>query len=478
MSGDEEATAGMDDTNDVVMDDAGDDSEITFVIPGSGDAPQIIVRPNTIQDISTRELVNTIIANTKQHIAAQISLVAAEPETPHKGGLAHVIMQTALGQVDASKTKNKYIGIFFDVKVAGESNSRPHYRQPPLRPEFYKRLIDMARTRKDPAEDSITENDCFFLVDGGKQGHQTELMRPFHGMKKNVKQFMLIKDESSTLDRYARARAGVGTIRLHETLYLVSRSAPVMKSKEFINYQGSTTGSVIGPIIMPQAADLWSSTWALKKQIYGPDNIIAVGGRGDDDDIPEEPAKKAKPRTATSVEPVFYHGLPESYYTEILAAFPLSAILDLTPADGALALAAYKSDVIYVGVCFTDEHKARLMNKLERSIWKAMTTDEDPIYDARLFAALRATPTENDTDDVDDCDPAVPAPKRRASSKATASKAKAKASRRVRRRTEQGAVGGEEVGDEGGNGEDEVDEAEGDDADDIDALTGEDDENA
>lgn len=156
---DEQATTGGDHVGDNQDDTNDDQDEITFVI-----SEDTKVRPSTIEDASTRELVNTIVANTKQHIAAQISLVSAEPETPRKGGLAHVIMQTALGQLaDDASGKSKYVGIFFDVKVAGESNSRPQYRQPPLRPDYFKRLMDMARTRKNPDEEAIAESDCFFF---------------------------------------------------------------------------------------------------------------------------------------------------------------------------------------------------------------------------------------------------------------------------------------------------------------------------
>ena len=131
-------------------------------------------------------------------------------------------------------------------------------------------------------------------------------------------------------------------------------------------------------------------------------------------------------------------------------------MLDLTPADGCLALAAYKADIIYVGVCFNDEHKARLMNKVERNIWKSMTSDEDPIYDARLVAAFTSSKSEGvDDDNKVESDAEAVAPKRRARPKATSSKAKANPKRCARRRTEQGADGRDE-----GDGDD-VDEEEG-----------------
>ena len=50
---------------------------------------------------------------------------------------------------------------------------------------------------------------------------------------------------------------------------------------------------------------------------------------------------KAKPRDNNTVEPVFFHALPESFYTELLTAIPLT-VLDLAAGGGALAVSAYK----------------------------------------------------------------------------------------------------------------------------------------
>lgn len=377
--------------------DASDDNDIIFVIPATDTtaAPNRI-NVNSISDPSKRQLVESVIANTQQHIAAQIVLISGSPDTPHKGGLAQAVMTSAFGRVqpviDGDPNKSKYIGIFLDVKTTGEPNHRPNIRQPPLRPEPYKRLIEMARSRgrgdETETDDGIDETDMFFLMDGGKSGHQTELLRPFHSKKKVVKQYILIKDENSQLNRMQRARGGINTVRLHETMYVVSKQVPSMKSRPFVDYKFSSGGSVIGPIVMPPLSELWEATWQTKKEIYMVENLIAVGGKADEDDDMDEPTVKAKPRTPNVIEPVFYHNLPETFYSEILAAFPLAGVLDLTPGDGSFALAAFKANIVYCGICFGDVHKAQLQKHIERKIWQAMSNDASPIYEPRLVAAL------------------------------------------------------------------------------------------
>ena len=61
-------------------------------------------------------MLESIIANTRQHIATQIKLVVQEPDTAHPHGLLAAIMDTPVGQLRSSPSPSdpsasKYIGI-------------------------------------------------------------------------------------------------------------------------------------------------------------------------------------------------------------------------------------------------------------------------------------------------------------------------------------------------------------------------------
>jgi hypothetical protein len=158
---------------------------------------------------------------------------------------------------------------------------------------------------------------------------------------------------------------------------------------KFQHFKGSTAGTMFGPIVLPDISALWHATWPHKKDIFTAQNLIAVGGKLDIDDediVPETPLKTKRDRD--TIEPVFFHALPDSFHTELLGAFPLSGVLDLTPGDGALALSAYKKGLVYTGLVFSDAHKAHLAHHLEQSIWHAMSDDTDPLFEPRLVAAL------------------------------------------------------------------------------------------
>ena len=149
---------------------------------------------------------------------------------------------------------------------------------------------------------------------------------------------------------------------------------------------------MIGPIIMPPTESLWQRTWAVKKDIFTAANLIAVGGRLDDED--ETPAiEKTKPRDKNTVEPVFFHALPSTFWDEILGAIPLMGVIDMRPGDGSLALAAFKRGICYTGLCMSDMHNSQLNAHLERRIFHTMSDPNSLIYEPRLVASLQTTPT-------------------------------------------------------------------------------------
>ena len=97
-------------------------------------------------------MLESINANTRQHIAAHIKLGVQEAGTAHPHGLHAAIMETPMVQLHGSPSPSdpsasKYIGIFYDPQLSGEANHKPQLRVPPLRYESLKRLIEEARSR-------------------------------------------------------------------------------------------------------------------------------------------------------------------------------------------------------------------------------------------------------------------------------------------------------------------------------------------
>ena len=90
------------------------------------------------------------------------------------------------------------------------------------------------------------------------------------------------------LRRYEKVR-GVGTVMLDEGLHLVSRAPLSVPPKKFMEYLGSTAGSMIGPVMMPSSP--WTVSWTDKKKLYGATNCLLHSGK-----LAEEQEALVKPK--------------------------------------------------------------------------------------------------------------------------------------------------------------------------------------
>ncbi len=87
------------------------------------------------------------------------------------------------------------MGIFYDPKLSGEPNHRPALRFATVRNETYANLMQpvLQRHRMEGSTE-LTDGDLYFLMDGKKTGCHSELLRPFLGKDKTVREFVLHKD--------------------------------------------------------------------------------------------------------------------------------------------------------------------------------------------------------------------------------------------------------------------------------------------
>ena len=80
-----------------------------------------------------------------------------------------------------------------------------------------------------------------------------------------------------------------------------------------------------------------------KKEIFGPDQLIEVGGKLEVD-APADLLKRKKPRTDDTVEPVFFHSMPVAFYHEILEALNIIGVIDLSR-GGRLCNCLHQEDI-------------------------------------------------------------------------------------------------------------------------------------
>ena len=83
-------------------------------------------------------------------------------------------------------------------------------------------------------------------------------------------------------------------------------------------------------------------------------------------------------------------------YDDLLAAFEVSNVIDLTPGDGTLAMACLRRDCMYVGFTFTQAHAEHLRKHIKKPILRAMLDEQDELYEPRLRAAVAGGATIDD----------------------------------------------------------------------------------
>ena len=292
------------------------------------------------------------------------------------------------------------VAILFDVKNSGETSHRPALRMPPLQHESYGRMIKMVIERfgrnhqPDPATGQarptpLSSSDVFLLMNGGKDGNHSEFLKPFAGIKKDVKNITLFRDERSSCQRLGKVQ-GFATLNCVETLLVVQAEKSKLKKMPYEHFPHcSTHSNLLGPIKMPSFNQLWSLRWEFKMKLLGKKALQNNGGQEGDDDSEELDPKPNLKRTPESVEPVFYHGYPTVVYQDILEAHQVRYCIDLTPGDGAAALACYKLGIFYLGLTLTTTHTEQLAAKLEHEVLQCMTNEnDDRLYSVGLTQTL------------------------------------------------------------------------------------------
>ena len=105
-------------------------------------------------------------------------------------------------------------------------------------------------------------------------------------------------------------------------------------------------------------------------------------------------------RKPDSKEPAFYHSYPEALYEDLLKAFHIKSVIDLTPGEGVLARVAFKRSIPFVGLPFTCPHRDLLQAHLDKLLVASLLDGESDTYSAKLHTTLLAALPEEDRPDT------------------------------------------------------------------------------
>ena len=97
----------------------------------------------------------------------------------------------------------------------------------------------------------------------------------------------------------------------------------------------------------------------------------------------------AERQTAEDIKaPVFYSPTPLKLAMELLHDYSAAVMIDGTPSDGSMAMAALLNFTTYVGFCFNSEHVEALYSRLDNMAFKEFQKSDSKFYQPDLVRDL------------------------------------------------------------------------------------------
>ena len=197
----------------------------------------------------------------------------------------------------------------YDVKLAGEPQTRPELRISPLRDASYHRLVRAVLNARSPAGSVATQGyvrsgEVAVILDGGRKGNINKLIAPWKvGTAKDQVQagqndednedekqdggdedesgasapgfvasiLALVYTEESVLAKRQRLRSqpGTGSVQQGEWAHILAHNRISLPDRKRKNFPGTTAGDTIYGIALPELASEWHLSWKVKKEVYG-----------------------------------------------------------------------------------------------------------------------------------------------------------------------------------------------------------------
>ena len=104
---------------------------------------------------------------------------------------------------------------------------------------------------------------------------------------------------------------------------------------------------------------------------------------GDDDEDDDAPL------TADSMVPFAWLSFPKEFFASVIDGLNGGGIVDFTPGDGNMAMAAVEANKAYFGYCHTEKRCVLLYDRLRQLVRRAMAQEGNPLYTPAYVQAMR-----------------------------------------------------------------------------------------
>jgi hypothetical protein len=322
---------------------------------------------------------------TAARTARQYIKLSTEPSSD--AGMLKLVEESPLADIKGKNGKSRVL-IVLDTDCLGEHSSRPAYRQVVVDEVRLKKLLCPVlngRAAAKPAEQNLIPEmgDTYMVLDGGRSAMELMGLAAFRadGAKKTsapvVRRTIVLSWQSVTA-RKVRTKANADYKQV-QSAYMISAPGFDTPDKAFKNYEGGSCSEAIAGVVLNPLSSRWSMTVADKKILIGPANRQDAGDMAD----------AGKPREDTDVEPVFYHGMPQQFFNNIIAAYSVIGVMDLSAGSGEVAKACLENRIPYHGLCLTDVHESKLADHLTEFLYNCMIEEGHHFYTAGAAAQAK-----------------------------------------------------------------------------------------
>jgi hypothetical protein len=323
-------------------------------------------------------------ALSAQTVKTYIKLVAVDGQTQE--GIAQSLAGSEVNKCKGQEQKNSVL-VLLDVDLLCESMTRPSDKRPPLPEGVVHRLLRgcmQGRGVQKNRDDEYCQplpGDVFALFDGKREHVHKDLLDAFtpsnknSGMDASVRVFHLFVNELSLRARTTSLVRGSEPISQKQCMLAVSSQPLVpdaVPEKGHVRYAGTNRGDVIGLITLDPLDSAWQLPFESKKLLYG-DRLVST----------EQDKDAGSTWRDETMEPVFYHHLPCSFYENLVTTMSATAIIDLAAGPGSAAKSALVQKRPYWGLCLSEHHVTMLYRHLVYWVLSEMSTEGSSLYNPK-----------------------------------------------------------------------------------------------
>ena len=192
-----------------------------------------------------------------------------------------------------------------------------------------------------------------------------------------------------TLQARRRTKA---TVQQLEWLHVYLNAWGDIPHRNHLCYDGSTRGDCILKVMVDPLEACWRLPYEEKVLLYGKEAIKAVGGRVDFEEeacAAEGSAGEEDTAEATGPElvPFCWMSYSSTFFRNLLHICAVDGVVDFTPGDGNLALAAIEMGKHYVGFCHTEGHVSASYEHLSQKVLDLMKQEQSKLYNSSYASA-------------------------------------------------------------------------------------------